>query len=783
MDGGINRPMCDLRRGTGVRVRGPRGPSRSPLVAGLVEDAVVGAGRGGPRKRCRTRGGRVNTSTRRPGPRTIDELVICDISEMPQGQGLETPLHPKKQRRFIPSKPAKQPRVQAPPPSSSLSDAPSQGSSLSVLSKPPKLSPPPSPSLSGAPSPGPSSSVISEPATPRPRSPPSSPSLLDAPPPEPPTSPPPVVFVEYVDFESNSSSISASPLKHPSSRQPHTRRSRRLLDEESGYFTFYGSDDDTGESDDENEIAVPVLPRVFRSMMETPLDDSEPVPDTWPAVGLLKDPLDLYEFNWRPFPNPPIPPNSRRETFSVNNVGPTNPGADPYDIFIEIWDRQIMEHIAWETNKYAQEVAAKMIENNTLRPNSRICQWYDTTPDELYTYFGLVLAMGVVGKSRIEEYWSSTPDVFYTPGFSAHMTTDRFLILSKCLHFNDNSMCALDLDHSEARLFKIQPILSHLNNKFQKMYTLRQNIAVDESLLKWKGSLEISQIIPNKAAHRGIKTYEICESQTGYLWRFEVHAHKRNHKPASTTALVLKLIEGLEHKGYTLWMDSFYQSPCLARQLKLLGFDCAGTLRTDRKFVPQALNILSKQDMRLGEITGLTAGDVDVMVWRDMNKVGMISTYHGNGQNTVQGSTKPILILDYNIMMGGVDKKDQLLSMYPVERKRTRVWYKKLFKRLLNVSVLNAYIIHHHTSRLSHRNFRMNLVNAILAKHCTPLPILNAPARNKKVDVSHRLGQLPSRKNQRLRRTCVNCKKLVRTFCVGCTKSVCMHPCFLIIHS
>ncbi|KAF9422072.1 hypothetical protein HW555_002093 [Spodoptera exigua] len=109
--------------------------------------------------------------------------------------------------------------------------------------------------------------------------------------------------------------------------------------------------------------------------------------------------------------------------------------------------------------------------------------------------------------------------------------------------------------------------------------------------------------------------------------------------------------------------------------------------------------------MRQGQITGLTSGDVDVMVWRDTNRVAMISTYHGNGQQTTRGSTKSILILDYNIMMGGVDKKDQLLAMNPVERKRTKVWYKKLFKGLLNVSILNAYIIYKHSSPDSHRNF------------------------------------------------------------------------------
>lgn len=94
-------------------------------------------------------------------------------------------------------------------------------------------------------------------------------------------------------------------------------------------------------------------------------------------------------------------------------------------------------------------------------------------------------------------------------------------------------------------------------HKFQTLYTPSQNIALDESLLMWKGWLEICQLIPNKAANRGIKTYEVCESQTGYLWRFEVHAQKKaaptpsdDPLQAFTPAIVLQLIQGLEHKGH-----------------------------------------------------------------------------------------------------------------------------------------------------------------------------------------------------------------------------------------
>ncbi|KAJ8704564.1 hypothetical protein PYW07_011752 [Mythimna separata] len=692
--------MRGMRRGSGVRTRGGRGVLGGPAVVVEVIDMLT----------VDDRGGLIDVEARleRQSFRTIDDIIIHDIRELPEGRGLETPLREKRRRNWQPG------------------------------------------------------------------------------------------------MDSGIESPPASPMRHRIPVSPRTPRLQR--EDDISFLANCGSDSDSDDDDEETSGVVPVIiPRVYKSLMETPLDEDaaeEPAPatntvpeDLEPADVLPKmtqQPRDLYDFEWRDFPTTPIPPEWRREAFSESNVGPTTPCADPYEIFIQIWDQQFMEYIASETNKYAQQVVSGMLENHSLRPTSRICHWQDTNASELYVYFALILAMGVVVKTRIEEYWGSSPDVFYTPGFSAHMSIDRFLLLSKCLHFNDNEeMCALGLEYSEARLFKIQPVLSHLNRKFQEMYRPAQNLALDESLLMWKGWLEFSQLIPNKVANRGIKTYEICESQTGYLWRFEVHARKKQSPQqvvdpfleAATPATVLRLVKGLEHKGYTLWMDSFYQSPCLARRLKCLGFDCVGTLRTDRKFVPRALNSLTRQNMRQGQIAGLTSGDVDVMVWRDNNRVAMISTYHGYGQQTVRGSTKPILIHDYNIMMGGVDKKDQLLAMYPIERKRTKVWYKKFFKRLLNTSVLNSFIIHRQSSSsaLTHRNFRYMLIRDLLAKHATPWPVL--PLKKFKADVSHRLGEYPMRSHQRLRRACASCKRLVRTFCVGCDRAVCMDPCFVKIHS
>jgi hypothetical protein len=54
-----------------------------------------------------------------------------------------------------------------------------------------------------------------------------------------------------------------------------------------------------------------------------------------------------------------------------------------------------------------------------------------------------------------------------------------------------------------------------------------------------------------------------------------------------TTAIVLKLTEPLLKQGWTVWMDNFYNSPSLAKTLKIIHkTDCAGTLKLNRKNVP-----------------------------------------------------------------------------------------------------------------------------------------------------------------------------------------------------
>ncbi|XP_028172018.1 piggyBac transposable element-derived protein 4-like [Ostrinia furnacalis] len=650
---------------------------------------------------------------------------------------------------------------------------------------------------------------------------------------------------EIIQVPSPAIGTSMTSNNTPKQKRSRIESTKPLTDQDLSDWLHYGSEDDSDDSVEDNQPLLGVCSRVKleREMLDIEDEEEEEVPNvirpvTPYAVDQLKyepcededeeeeakpnvirpaspiteneidlEPRGLFDFKWKPFSQGEhIPPKERREKFTGESPGPVREFPTPYDAFTAIWTREFMEEIAVQTNFYAQQVAESRMARDDLMLNSRIAKWVDTSADELYTYFAIILATGLCIKTDQKEYFESSnkQGITTTPYFSNYMKYHRLLLLNKFIHFANNTENLTGLTRPQAKLFKIEPIITHLNNKFQELYRLGQNIALDESLTQWKGRLSIKQFIKNKVASTGIKSYEVCESQTGYLYRFKVHAghgeqkrHDDNPVSGIIPSLVLELIKGLENKGHTLWMDNYYNSPPLARVLKSLGIDCVGTLRTNRKCVPQELANLQKTDMARGQISAFTSGDIDILVWRDTNRVAMISTYHGVGVHTVEEKTKPTVVCDYNLFMGGVDKKDQMLSTYPLERKRTSIWYKKFFRRLLNVSVLNAYVLHKNNTQeganVSHRSFRQKLIKQLLENHFKGPEIktavvssdLGTPVLSQEV-LNHfpmEYGIVPGcAKNNRIRRTCVVCHKRQSYYCPACDKPLCI-TCTKLYHS
>jgi len=69
--------------------------------------------------------------------------------------------------------------------------------------------------------------------------------------------------------------------------------------------------------------------------------------------------------------------------------------------------------------------------------------------------------------------------------------------------------------------------------------------------------------------------------------------------------------------------------------------------------------------------------------------------------------------------MGGVDLKDQLLHMYMVKRKKMTKWYLRLFKRLLNSTVLNSFVVYRQVTgrNIQQLLYRIQLVEVLFTKY------------------------------------------------------------------
>jgi len=169
-----------------------------------------------------------------------------------------------------------------------------------------------------------------------------------------------------------------------------------------------------------------------------------------------------------------VPHSVARPRFAFLGVSGVNVDFDDETSVLECFrkfiDEDMWQLFAEQTNIYANQFLAA---NPNLKSRSRARSWVDTNPTEMKTLIGLLILQGIVQKPENGMYFSKRESIV-TPYFSQIMTEKRFHLLLKFLHFADNSK--FDPDQHHKKLYKIQPILDHLNSKFSSVYTPEQNM-------------------------------------------------------------------------------------------------------------------------------------------------------------------------------------------------------------------------------------------------------------------------------------------------------------------
>uniref|UniRef100_A0A8C5Q2Y3 PiggyBac transposable element-derived protein domain-containing protein n=1 Tax=Leptobrachium leishanense TaxID=445787 RepID=A0A8C5Q2Y3_9ANUR len=471
---------------------------------------------------------------------------------------------------------------------------------------------------------------------------------------------------------------------------------------------------------------------------------------------------------------------------------------EPINFFQLFIDDGFLEFIVQQSNLYAEQYFQGL--GAELLPSARARKWTPTSLPEMRKFWGLTLQMGIVQKPSIASYWSKK-STQTTPIFPATMSRDRYLLLLRYLHYNDNAN-ALPRDHPDHdRLYKLRPLLDHLMARFEELYTPGQNLSVDESLLLYKGRLVFKQYIPSKRARYGIKLYKLCESSSGYMYRFRVYTGKDSQlappdcPPALSTTekIVWDLAYPLFGKGYCIYTDNFYTGVPLYKFLYSNGTGACGTIRSNRKGFPTKQ--FGKQ--KRGETSALRCGELLAVKYTDKKDVHLLTTIHNECTSAVHVRwrdspiMKPLCVQDYNRYMGGVDKSDQMLVPYLASRK-AYVWYKKLAVHLIQMSMLNAFILYQatHARRITFLKFQESVIESLLC------PEENAPIVEEVEDVirlrdRHFPGYIPP--TEKRVTPCKRCRvcarqgrrKESRLHCPDCPSKpgLCVPDCFKIYHT
>ncbi|KAJ8929560.1 hypothetical protein NQ314_017742 [Rhamnusium bicolor] len=143
-----------------------------------------------------------------------------------------------------------------------------------------------------------------------------------------------------------------------------------------------------------------------------------------------------------------------------------------------------------------------------------------------------------------------------------------------------------------------------------------KHIAIDESLIGWKGRLGWKQYIPSKRKPFGIRLFALCESSSGYMFNFTIYTGAGTDygikycKELITSRIVLSLIDPFD-KGYRLFLDNYYTSIDLIDKLVKKRTDCVRTMRINRKGIPKDL----KTKLSKGETIARYRRQIMIQKW------------------------------------------------------------------------------------------------------------------------------------------------------------------------
>uniref|UniRef100_A0A1A7YLU1 Si:ch73-353p21.4 n=1 Tax=Iconisemion striatum TaxID=60296 RepID=A0A1A7YLU1_9TELE len=229
---------------------------------------------------------------------------------------------------------------------------------------------------------------------------------------------------------------------------------------------------------------------------------------------------------------------------------------------------------------FSQSVVRTIIDNTNANAARRLQAgikfvWRALTLSDFFIFMAILIFTSLVSVHHRADYWRKVwPYNFPFP--ADKMTRDRFEAILWSLHLsnpeedeeNERKRNTADYD----RLFKIKPLYTDMVTACQAHFQPYQMISIDERMVASKARHSMKQYQKDKPTKWGYKLFVLTDSSTGFTWNFFVYTGKS----VSTTGQGLSYSSVLDllpfsmlDRGYMLFVDNFYTSPALFRDLRI----------------------------------------------------------------------------------------------------------------------------------------------------------------------------------------------------------------------
>ncbi|KAE8965895.1 hypothetical protein PR001_g28583 [Phytophthora rubi] len=515
------------------------------------------------------------------------------------------------------------------------------------------------------------------------------------------------------------------------------------LEEEPEEEDEYASDDDWGGDWDIGSLTD-----------EESDEEHEELPDSvWSSTAKDKSTITRMRDNGWEYDTSKFGPDPKYEDLYDGPYGPSDSvlsvADDPLALLFYFLPPKLWAQIAVESNLYHRQTIA--LRARTLRSQQRrnggdvedlgeirrrLAAVEDIEAWEILRVVALLVARMLVPiRKGIAAHWS-LKKVGALPAnrFGTFMPKNRFFHIMGYLHLSNNKSPQARRD----RTWKIRPMIDVLQRTFARGYKMPPVISFDEATLPSRSRYNPMRQFNKDKPHRwGTKVFVAACAKTAYCMRIEVYCGAKTHLQTpvpkdnnSGEAAVLRNMNALLPPSSTFpWRlvvtDRFYTSVKLALELLHRRLYLTGTIQPDRsRYAKDVVTAKKTKTVNKRKVVVPPQGttklaqnklfpQITAAMWMDRNPVHMLSSGGSRESCTVMrrinGELKPVpapgLVRDYHRWMGGVYVHDQLrMQRYSVQLcYKTRKYYKTLFLGLLDMALVNAFIVFRYNKKVNNK--------------------------------------------------------------------------------